>query len=158
MPAVPEPPPVFVDPSGRRRRRVRRLAYGVGLVGLAYTVMVGVSFAGGPVSPETVVPFVESTRQVWQPPPPLGTPTPTPTVSASNGPVGGGLGRPSVRPATTGSSPRSAPATNTQGGASSPTPSESTPDPPTASPSEPPTTEPPADGAPEASGSPNGVI
>lgn len=38
---------VFVDSTGRRRRRVRLVAIGVGGLGLAYTAMVGMSLAGG---------------------------------------------------------------------------------------------------------------
>ena len=44
--------PVFVDTSGRRRRHVRLLCYGFGLVCLAYGALVGVSLAVGPVAPE----------------------------------------------------------------------------------------------------------
>ncbi|WP_158566397.1 hypothetical protein [Micromonospora craterilacus] len=69
MAAIPQLPPVFVDPSGRRRSRLRWIAYVLGLVGLLYTGLVVASFAGGPVNPETVLPFVEPTQQQWQPPP-----------------------------------------------------------------------------------------
>ena len=69
--AIPTPPPVFVDPSGRRRSRLRWIAYGLGLAGALYTGMVAASFLGAPVKSETVLPFVEPTRQEqpWQPPP-----------------------------------------------------------------------------------------
>ncbi|MCK1835633.1 hypothetical protein MTQ08_26250, partial [Micromonospora sp. R42004] len=78
IPVVPESPPVFVDPSGRRRRRLRRLAYCAGAAGVVYTVMVGVSFAGGPITPDTVIPFVESTSEQRLPSPkPSDTPAPT---------------------------------------------------------------------------------
>ncbi|MEV6815418.1 hypothetical protein [Micromonospora sp. NPDC051296] len=69
MAAIPQAPPVFVDPSGRRRSRLRWIAYALGLMGLLYTGLVVASFAGGPVNPETVLPFVEQTQQPWQPPP-----------------------------------------------------------------------------------------
>ncbi|MEV4760183.1 hypothetical protein AB0J86_34485 [Micromonospora sp. NPDC049559] len=75
LPAMPEPPPVFVDGSGRRRRRVRRLAYGVGIVGLGYSVLVGVSLAGGPVAPRTVLPFSDGSA-------PTAVPSPDPSASA----------------------------------------------------------------------------
>ncbi|MEU1239794.1 hypothetical protein ABZ388_05480 [Micromonospora parva] len=61
--AAPQPPPVFVDPSGRRRSRLRWLAYVVGLLGLTYTGLVAVSFAGGMVEPHTVLPFVDEAEQ-----------------------------------------------------------------------------------------------
>ncbi|MEU8208363.1 hypothetical protein AB0B85_04075, partial [Micromonospora sp. NPDC049044] len=61
--AAPQPPPVFVDPSGRRRSRLRWLAYAVGLLGLLYTGLVAVSFAGGVVDPRTVLPFVDEVEQ-----------------------------------------------------------------------------------------------
>ncbi|MBC8994586.1 hypothetical protein H9X95_31095, partial [Micromonospora chalcea] len=78
IPVVPESPPVFVDPSGRRRRRLRRLAYCAGAAGVIYTVMVGVSFAGGPITPDTVIPFVEPTSEQRLPSPkPSDTPAPT---------------------------------------------------------------------------------
>jgi hypothetical protein len=44
--------PVFVDTSGRRRRRLRLFCYGFGVVCLAYSGLVGMSLAGGPVAPE----------------------------------------------------------------------------------------------------------
>jgi hypothetical protein len=52
-----EPPPVFVDATGLRRRRIRRMAYVLGIAGLTYTALVGVSLAGGPVSPNALFPF-----------------------------------------------------------------------------------------------------
>ncbi|WP_173156959.1 hypothetical protein [Phytohabitans suffuscus] len=43
--------PVFVDASGRRRRRVRRIAYAVGAACLAYTGLVGASVVGHSARP-----------------------------------------------------------------------------------------------------------
>ncbi|TDB96657.1 hypothetical protein E1091_09075, partial [Micromonospora fluostatini] len=83
MPVAPEPPPVFVDPSGRRRRWLRRTAYFLGLAGVAYTAMVGVSFAGGPVRPETIIPFVEPVEEQWQPPSAAPAASPSPSATAS---------------------------------------------------------------------------
>ncbi|MEU6205192.1 hypothetical protein ABZ814_16605 [Micromonospora musae] len=82
MAVIPRLPPVFVDPTGRRRSRLRLVAYALGLLGLAYTGLVGASFAGASVSPGSILPFVESTKQPWQPPPiPATIPDPTPTGS-----------------------------------------------------------------------------
>ncbi|MEV4981561.1 hypothetical protein, partial [Micromonospora sp. NPDC053811] len=83
MAVVPRLPPVFVDPTGRRRSRLRLVAYALGVLGLAYTALVGASFAGASVSPGSILPFVESSEQPWQPPPiPAIIPDPTPTSSA----------------------------------------------------------------------------
>ncbi|MET7747001.1 hypothetical protein [Micromonospora sp. NPDC005367] len=83
MAVVPRLPPVFVDPTGRRRSRLRLVAYALGALGLAYTALVGASFAGASVSPGSILPFVESTEQPWQPPPiPAIIPDPVPTSSA----------------------------------------------------------------------------
>jgi len=60
--------PVFVDPSGRRLSRLRLLAYVAGLLGLIYTGLVGVSFAGV-VEPHTVLPFVDEVKQSERPAP-----------------------------------------------------------------------------------------
>ncbi|MEU1398557.1 hypothetical protein ABZ403_21170 [Micromonospora zamorensis] len=65
--AVPQLPPVFVDPSGRRRSRLRWLAYVVGLLGLTYTGLVAVSFAGGMVEPHTVLPFLDEVEKSERP-------------------------------------------------------------------------------------------
>ncbi|MEU8072017.1 MULTISPECIES: hypothetical protein [unclassified Micromonospora] len=80
IPVVPESPPVFVDPSGRRRRWLRRLAYCAGAAGAVYTIMVGVSFAGGPITPATVIPFVEETTE-QRLPSSKPTTSPAPTVT-----------------------------------------------------------------------------
>ncbi|MGW0502689.1 hypothetical protein [Micromonospora sp. NPDC003241] len=83
IPVAPEPSPVFVDPSGRRRRWFRRTAYALGLAGVAYTMMVGISFAGGPVRPDSIIPFVEP-AETWEAPPV--SPTPSPSRSTSPAP------------------------------------------------------------------------
>jgi hypothetical protein len=57
-------PPVFVDTTGRRRRHISRIAYGLGGASLAYTVLLGVSLAGGPVSPYALRPFPEPVQWV----------------------------------------------------------------------------------------------
>jgi hypothetical protein len=49
-------PPVFVDSSGRRRRRLRRLTYLVGFALLVALVLLWLSQLGGPIRPEPVQP------------------------------------------------------------------------------------------------------
>jgi hypothetical protein len=49
------PPPVFVDGSGQRRRRLRWVAYGTGLVVLLVLLLFWLSQLGGPVRPEPSV-------------------------------------------------------------------------------------------------------
>lgn len=57
--AAPEaaPAPVFVDATGRRRRLAHRLALGVFLAAAGYSLMVIWSLLGGPVSPDSLMPF-----------------------------------------------------------------------------------------------------
>ena len=76
--AVPQLTPVFVDPSGRRHSRLRWLAYTLGLVGLIYAGMVGVSFAGG-IGPHAVLPFVDEVAQPERSPSPSSPPSPSPS-------------------------------------------------------------------------------
>jgi hypothetical protein len=87
IPAAPKDPPVFVDATGRRRRRLRRMAYALAAVGMAYTVLVGISFTGVTVSPETVIPFLD--RNDAPAPTPGGgppeKPKPTPAPSKASG-------------------------------------------------------------------------
>jgi hypothetical protein len=54
--------PVFVDATGRRRRRVRRIAVGLLAGACAYGVMVLVSLLGGPVPPNALLPLPGSQR------------------------------------------------------------------------------------------------
>jgi hypothetical protein len=51
-----EDAPVFVDRSGKRRRRIRLASFAVGGVGLSYVALIGVSLLGGPISPQTLLP------------------------------------------------------------------------------------------------------
>ncbi|MEU8343395.1 hypothetical protein SAMN05443665_106126 [Actinomadura meyerae] len=50
--------PVFVDVTGRRRRRLRRAGYAAAALCGGYSIMIGISLAGGPVSPQTLLPKV----------------------------------------------------------------------------------------------------
>nr|WP_296066641.1 hypothetical protein [uncultured Actinoplanes sp.] len=56
-----EKAPVFVDPSGRRRRRVRRVAYGIGVGLLLILVVVWISQLGGSARPPVPTPSVTVT-------------------------------------------------------------------------------------------------
>lgn len=50
------PSPVFVDSTGRRKRRFRTAGYLAGGLGMAYAAMLGLSFVGGPIGPGTLLP------------------------------------------------------------------------------------------------------
>lgn len=77
-PALPSRP-VFLDTSGRRRRRLRCFAYGLGLAGMVYAGLVAASVVGDPVQPEDVLPFIDATYRPEQISPDL-PPTPGPSV------------------------------------------------------------------------------
>jgi hypothetical protein len=78
---VAQPAPVFVDSTGRRRRLLRRLAYGFGAFCMVYGGLISLSLAGGPVSPNAVMPFPDlidgGQPTVGEP-----RPTPAPIVTA----------------------------------------------------------------------------
>jgi hypothetical protein len=57
-------PPVFVDVSGRRRRRLRRLMYGIGVAVLIALVAVWLSQLGGTVRPRPVSPCTPAASAV----------------------------------------------------------------------------------------------
>src|SRR5690348_17232536 len=72
---TPSDRPVFVDPSGRRRK-VMRVAIGVVAVGvLAYLVLLVIALAGGPVNPTTLLPIPKAAE------PAVTTTTDTPASS-----------------------------------------------------------------------------
>ena len=50
--------PVFVDVTGRRRKRLRRLGYAAAALCAGYSIMIAISLVGGPVSPQTLLPEV----------------------------------------------------------------------------------------------------
>jgi len=54
------PEPVFVDDTGKRRRRIRLAFYAVGAVSLTYAGLVAVSLLGGPLKPESLLPFPQT--------------------------------------------------------------------------------------------------
>ena len=83
---VAHPSPVFVDSTGRRRRMLRRVAYGFGALCMVYGGLVSVSLAGGPVSSSAVLPLPdladgqdEEDLVVARP-----SPTPEPVVTATS--------------------------------------------------------------------------
>jgi hypothetical protein len=81
---VAQPAPVFVDSTGRRRRLLRRFAYGFGAFCMVYGGLISLSLAGGPVSPSAVLPFPDL-MQGGAGEPSIGRPlqpTPAPIVTA----------------------------------------------------------------------------
>ena len=49
--------PVFADPTGKRKRRFRTVGFLAGGLGVAYAAMLGLSFAGGPIAPNALLPI-----------------------------------------------------------------------------------------------------
>src|SRR5690606_35067918 len=75
--------PVFVDATGRRRRRLRRLGYAAAALCGRYSIMLRISLAGGPVNPQTLLPNVGGGGDATgvpspkaRPPPDAGPPAP----------------------------------------------------------------------------------
>jgi hypothetical protein len=85
---VSTPAPVFVDSTGRRRRVLRRLAYGFGALCMLYGGLVSVSLAGGPISSSAVLPLPDlhgrPDEQVAEKRP---APSPATTVTSTPGPM-----------------------------------------------------------------------
>ncbi|MET8321934.1 hypothetical protein [Micromonospora sp. NPDC005189] len=140
--AVPQPPPVFVDPSGRRRSRLRWIAYAAGSLGLIYTGLVAVSFAGSIVEPHTVLPFVDEVEQPERPRSPQAetiTTVPEPstavprTPAAPVAPTAGPAAPRSVAPTRLPSATPSPSATRSPNGSPASTPTSPRPTTPTAS-------------------------
>jgi hypothetical protein len=146
-----EAAPIFVDATGRRGRRVRWLAYGLGAVALTYTALVGVSLAGGPVSPEALLPFPDLVKPAAKETPAKKADDPVQTYFRRTGTFGGdptvGEATPStaptpgpVRPGAAAPAPAPAPTPGATG-APTPRPTEGTPAPvdptPTGAPTDP---------------------
>lgn len=55
--APPAGAPVFVDNTGRRRRRIRRAAFTLAIGACGYGVVVVISLLGGPVPPNVLLPL-----------------------------------------------------------------------------------------------------
>jgi len=79
---VSAPTPVFVDSTGRRRRRLQRLAYAFGAVCLLYGGLISVSLAGGPVRPSAVLPLPDLPDRRDSSIDARPSPTPEPVVSS----------------------------------------------------------------------------
>ncbi|MFG1610703.1 hypothetical protein [Actinoplanes sp. NPDC049265] len=170
--SVPSAAPVFVDESGRRRKLLRRVAYGFGALCMAYGGLVSVSLAGGPVSSSAVLPLPDLGRDDDRPAdaapippvPALTTPPASqpprliteslrrPYTPANGGPRRAEASRASRRPSESGKAPvrvTPTPATTkrpTESGTVSPAPTKTTPispGPATTTPVPDPTTTPP---------------
>ncbi|MFC9689331.1 hypothetical protein ACFTSF_12370 [Kribbella sp. NPDC056951] len=120
--------PVFVDSSGHRRRRIRRLGVVFAVPVVGYVVLLVSSVLGGPQVDTPWIPLPEAGRR---PPAPRVTPevqrateTPRPTKSATNGP---GSVRPVVAPTTVPVATPSAQPTATPATVTPSTPSTATP-------------------------------
>src|ERR1700712_3606670 len=84
---VPAAAPVFVDSTGRRSRRLRRLAYAFGVLVMLYGGLIAVSLAGGPVRSSAVLPLpgLDLDPKAAKPPtPPRATPRPSATPSVKS--------------------------------------------------------------------------
>ncbi|SHN26353.1 hypothetical protein [Cryptosporangium aurantiacum] len=69
--------PVFVDSTGKRKRRFRTLGFVAGGLGVAYAAMLGLSFAGGPIAPNALLPVPGMPTAA-----PLANPEPESSMSA----------------------------------------------------------------------------
>ncbi len=78
---VAQPAPVFVDSTGRRRRLLRRFAYGFTAFCMMYGGLISLSLAGGPVSPSAVLPL-PGLVDGGEPPTGNALPRPEPVVTA----------------------------------------------------------------------------
>jgi hypothetical protein len=85
--SVAAPAPVFVDSTGRRSRRLRRLAYAFGALVMLYGGLISVSLAGGPVRSSAVLPLPGLVPADDAKPPPRTIPTPAPAPSPTSKPL-----------------------------------------------------------------------
>lgn len=150
----PREKPVFVDVTGRRNRRVWMVAYGSGLAGLAYVIVLGWALGTGQITP-----YLGDPPRIDYPKP---TPNPPATPAPVEEPVATGVGRPPNRVDTLSPTSASGPALSV-----SPSPatastgldeSSGSPEPfasPSPSPAEPEETTPPPSPSPSPSASPS---
>ncbi|MEJ3742147.1 hypothetical protein WEI85_02445 [Actinomycetes bacterium KLBMP 9797] len=155
---------IFVDTTGRRRQRVRRIAYAVGATCLLYTALVGTSVVGGATGPGALAPFpalgdhLPGRAPVRKVPAPVRPPmTATPQAEARRSPLRSDRWTPLAAPQRDPGRP-AAPARRSSTWPATPV-LESTPDPtPSESPSPTPTDEPeptPTDPAPSGTQAPD---
>jgi hypothetical protein len=78
---VSAPSPVFVDSTGRRRRRLQRVAYAFGAVCALYGGVISVSLAGGPISSTAIRSLPDLPDHEVEPGRTRPSPTPEPTAS-----------------------------------------------------------------------------
>jgi hypothetical protein len=81
------PSPVFVDSTGRRRRMLRKVAYGFGALCIVYGGLVSVSLAGGPVSSSAVLPLPDRADDNNEEGVVVARPSPTPEPVATRAAV-----------------------------------------------------------------------
>jgi hypothetical protein len=163
--------PVFVDSTGKRRRRFRMIGFIAGGVGVVYGVMLGLSFVGGPISPHALlpVPGVPTAAVIVTGPQPAGSMKPVsdgkvtrtsgaqPRTSAASTPKPGtsttgkavlvvGSGTPTPTPTAPSPDADPTPSPSQTTASPTPTPTKTTPavDPTTTSPAADPPSSPPA--------------
>ncbi|WP_328988918.1 hypothetical protein OG394_22080 [Kribbella sp. NBC_01245] len=78
--------PVFVDPSGRRHRSVRRLGALLAVPAAGYLLLLGSSLLGGPAPNTPFIPLPDAVRPQSKPTPVV-TPTIAPTTTAPTTPA-----------------------------------------------------------------------
>lgn len=130
-PGDPDTRSVFVDPSGRRAGRLRWLGRGIALVGLAYLVILGGSFARAPWAPHLSLPGIGSITPpaLKAAPPSLGAQalrTPAPVVSAGSGTSGPAPGPSQGNGGSGGSRPGTPTTTRSPGGTATTSPPTTT--------------------------------
>lgn len=119
----PAPAPVFVDASGRRRKLAHRLTLGLFLTAAGYSLMVIWSLLGGPVSPDSLMPF-SAPHPTHSGAKPAETTRPSPTDATAANPAmsfGSGYSTTTAAGAGTSPGPTASPATATASPSASPT-------------------------------------
>ena len=95
----PVPEPVFVDDTGKRRRRIRIAFYALAGVSLTYAALVAVNLLGGPLNPESLIPFPQTFNRPAATTPPR-SPARRPGWRTGRRAPAVPPGRPTARPAT----------------------------------------------------------
>ena len=84
--------PVFVDTTGQRRRLIRRAAIALLAVACAYGIAVVLSFLGGPVPPNALLPIPDAPNAASSNPASPANSNATPRVNSSTAQAGSGGG------------------------------------------------------------------